>query len=195
MYSDMGRRPAISEDELLAAARAVFLEKGIAATTADVANRCGVSEATVFRRFPTKTELFRNALVFRPPDWIEDLPDLAGQGDPHDLMAALVRRIAEFYRKVLPLASLALIDPEASWHERRQLMRQTALARLLEFFKREQQTGRLKLEPQFAARLFASAIASHVLLGAFSAELGDEAAFFEQLADLFWGPRKAKRRR
>lgn len=191
----MGRPPAITEDELLAAARAVFLDKGVAATTADVAKRCGVSEATVFRRFSTKAELFRNALVFKPPDWIEDLPGLAGQGDPHELMASLVRRISEFYRKVLPLASVPLIDPGASWHERRRLMRETAMVRMLEFFEREQQVGRLKVDPRFAARLFGGAIASHVLLEVFDAELGDETAFFEQLADLFWGPRKAKRRR
>jgi AcrR family transcriptional regulator len=42
---------------ILDAARAVFAEKGLEASVADVAERAGVGTATIFRRFPTKDDL------------------------------------------------------------------------------------------------------------------------------------------
>jgi AcrR family transcriptional regulator len=42
---------------ILEAARAVFAEKGLGASIADVAERAGVGTATIFRRFPTKDDL------------------------------------------------------------------------------------------------------------------------------------------
>lgn len=42
---------------ILAAAHAVFAERGLEASTAEIARRAGVGEATLFRRFPTKDEL------------------------------------------------------------------------------------------------------------------------------------------
>jgi AcrR family transcriptional regulator len=42
---------------ILAAAADVFAERGLDASTAEIARRAGVGEATLFRRFPTKTDL------------------------------------------------------------------------------------------------------------------------------------------
>jgi AcrR family transcriptional regulator len=44
-------------ERILEAARAVFAEKGLEASVADVAQRAGVGTATIFRRFPTKDDL------------------------------------------------------------------------------------------------------------------------------------------
>jgi AcrR family transcriptional regulator len=42
---------------ILAAAAAVFSERGLDASTAEIARRAGVGEATLFRRFPSKHDL------------------------------------------------------------------------------------------------------------------------------------------
>jgi AcrR family transcriptional regulator len=42
---------------ILDAAAAVFAERGLDASTAEIARRAGVGEATLFRRFPTKDDL------------------------------------------------------------------------------------------------------------------------------------------
>ncbi len=42
---------------ILAAAAEVFAERGLEASTAEIARRAGVGEATLFRRFPTKDDL------------------------------------------------------------------------------------------------------------------------------------------
>ena len=57
-----GRPPTIDSEKLLAAAREVFLERGIRATTLEVAQRARVSEGSLFHRFKTKEALFRAAL-------------------------------------------------------------------------------------------------------------------------------------
>jgi AcrR family transcriptional regulator len=42
---------------IVAAATEVFAERGLEASTAEIADRAGVGEATLFRRFPTKDDL------------------------------------------------------------------------------------------------------------------------------------------
>jgi len=48
---------ARNRERIVAAAMEVFAERGLDASTADVAARAGVGEATLFRRFPTKDDL------------------------------------------------------------------------------------------------------------------------------------------
>ncbi len=62
----MARPITIKADDLLEAARQVFLKKGTQATTAQVAERAGVSEGTLFKRFGTKADLFRSAMTSTP---------------------------------------------------------------------------------------------------------------------------------
>jgi AcrR family transcriptional regulator len=48
---------ARNRELIVAAATAVFAERGLDASTAEIAHRAGVGEATLFRRFPTKHDL------------------------------------------------------------------------------------------------------------------------------------------
>jgi AcrR family transcriptional regulator len=81
----MGRPLVVSDEEVLARARAVFLEHGYAATTLRVASAVGISWGAIARRFVSKRALFTRALkspagaadeaAFRQ-DGAEDLPTL-----------------------------------------------------------------------------------------------------------------------
>jgi AcrR family transcriptional regulator len=46
-----------NRDRIIAAAVEVFAERGLEASTAEIAQRAGVGEATLFRRFPSKDDL------------------------------------------------------------------------------------------------------------------------------------------
>jgi AcrR family transcriptional regulator len=59
----MARPVSISGDQILEAARAVFTEKGPRATTAEIAERAGVSEGTLFKRFGSKAGLHKAAMT------------------------------------------------------------------------------------------------------------------------------------
>jgi AcrR family transcriptional regulator len=48
---------ARNRERIVAAATEVFAERGLEASTAEIAARAGVGEATLFRRFPTKDDL------------------------------------------------------------------------------------------------------------------------------------------
>jgi AcrR family transcriptional regulator len=61
----MGRHQVIKDEDLLKVARRVFQEKGHAATTRDVAEAAGISQAALYQRFRTKDELVLAAML--PP--------------------------------------------------------------------------------------------------------------------------------
>lgn len=62
----MGRKKEKSDEEILATARACFIEYGPAVATGVIAKELGVSQATLFNRFNTKKELMFAALG--PPE-------------------------------------------------------------------------------------------------------------------------------
>jgi AcrR family transcriptional regulator len=194
----MGRPPSITEDEVMAAARAVFLEKGIAGTTAEVAARCGVSEATVFRRFPTKGDLFRAAMVVGPPPWMDALPELAGRGDPRRTLIDLGKQVADFYRKAAPLLTMAMSNPTVGWFERRASLRRRLLPMVTGFFAAEIRAGRIRVrDAGFAARIFFGGIISFVLFDMMGDGVSEmpESVFLKELAELMCGPEEPAPRR
>lgn len=84
--SDAARRSAI-----LAQARLIFLERGYAGTTTElVATRCRISKQTLYRLFPSKTELFR-ALVVDHRSTMLRLPLERSDLPPEEAIAAIFR--------------------------------------------------------------------------------------------------------
>jgi AcrR family transcriptional regulator len=99
----MGRTPKITNDEILAAARQVFLDKGTEASTAEIAEQAGISEASIFKRFATKQALFMAAIgVTKTPSWVKklenDIPKSAFKAELIDLCSQML----EFYQSVFP---------------------------------------------------------------------------------------------
>jgi AcrR family transcriptional regulator len=99
----MGRAPKITNDEILAAARQVFLDKGAGASTAEIAEQAGISEASIFKRFATKQDLFMAAIgITKTPSWVKklesDIPRSAFKAELVDLCGEML----EFYQSVLP---------------------------------------------------------------------------------------------
>ena len=99
----MGRPKLIQDDELLAVAREVFIEKGIAASTREIARRAGISEAVIYQRYPTKADLFFAAMV--PPALnVEDL--LAARADCLGVLEHLEEialGMLEYFRELVPI--------------------------------------------------------------------------------------------
>jgi AcrR family transcriptional regulator len=59
----MSRPTTISDETLIGAARAVFIKKGPRATTAEIAERAGVSEGILFKRFGKKATLLKATIT------------------------------------------------------------------------------------------------------------------------------------
>lgn len=59
----MGRPQVVSDEQIVARARAVFLERGYAASTQSIAAAVGVSWGAIARRFASKRALFTCAMA------------------------------------------------------------------------------------------------------------------------------------
>jgi AcrR family transcriptional regulator len=82
---------ARNRELIISAAAAVFAERGLEAATADIAQRAGVGEATLFRRFPTKDDLIDAVIATRMEEVSALADDAAGHPDP----AASLERFME----------------------------------------------------------------------------------------------------
>ena len=82
---------ARNRELIISAAAAVFAERGLEAATAEIAQRAGVGEATLFRRFPTKDDLIDAVIATRMEEVSALADDAAGHPDP----AASLERFME----------------------------------------------------------------------------------------------------
>ncbi|MEZ4450467.1 MAG: helix-turn-helix domain-containing protein [Nannocystaceae bacterium] len=116
----MGRHKQSSDEELLAVAREVFVEQGLAASTRTIARRAGVSEAVFYQRYGTKADLFFRAMV--PPtldlEAILDAPrDAPGDAprDPASGARETLERVAlgllAYFRELFPILMPMLSVP------------------------------------------------------------------------------------
>jgi AcrR family transcriptional regulator len=87
---------ARNRERIIAAAAAVFAERGLDAATAEIAHRAGVGEATLFRRFPTKDDLI-DAIIETRMDELAALADAAA--DQPDPAASLERFMADLVKQ------------------------------------------------------------------------------------------------
>lgn len=112
-----GRPPVIDSARLLAVAREVFLERGIRATTLEVAEQAGVSEGSLFHRFKSKEGLFAAAMNFNA----EEAPRLL-RGALRDIEGLEVREglvklsttLLEIGRIALPIMMMSWSNPKLS---------------------------------------------------------------------------------
>lgn len=157
----MARTPSITDEEILDAAREAFFESGLSATTAEIARRAGISEGTIFRRFPTKHDLFVAAMGISPqPTWIALAEELAVDGGDslRDNLTRLAHEMLAFFEELIPKMSMIM----ATGLQRADLfegMREPPPVRgvkaLANYFHQEQQRGRLRrCDPEIAARMF-----------------------------------------
>ena len=81
----MARPPMLCDDEILARARSVFLERGYAARTRQIASAVGLTWAAIANRFGDKHALFLGA-VAGPQQGEEPLAERAGSTDLPSLL-------------------------------------------------------------------------------------------------------------
>jgi AcrR family transcriptional regulator len=98
----MGRPKTIEDDALLKIAREVFLEGGAYGSTKEIAARAGISEAALFKRFPTKAILFLKAMA--PPPAVAGyiFKRVRAEKDPKRALRVLARQMLAYYRTAIP---------------------------------------------------------------------------------------------
>jgi AcrR family transcriptional regulator len=165
----MARPTKISDEQILAAARAVFLERGAATTTAEVAERAGVAEGSIFKRYKTKAELFKAAmqLDLGEPDWFATLRAWRSAKDPREILHAAGLQMVSFFRIILPLQLMRFSSgthsgiPDELKGPNSPPLR--AMKLLGDFFERHMAAGNMRRhDPEIVARIFLGSIQSFV---------------------------------
>lgn len=99
----MVRPRQTSDEEILAVARDCFMEKGLQVSTRTIAEKLGLSQPALFKRFKTKADLFIAALTpsEKMPvlDWIEQQP---AEGPLLPQMETLLFKVWEQLKEIIP---------------------------------------------------------------------------------------------
>lgn len=163
----MARNTTITEEQILEAARAVFLEEGFGAQTAKIARRAQVSEGSIFKRFPTKEALFCAALhIETSPAWHAELEQRVGTGDCRENLRAIFFSILLFFNEMIPrtittMGSLGAMGFKIFEGVEHPMIRDEA--NLKAFLQREMESGRLRNgDTELLARLILGSLTSYI---------------------------------
>ncbi len=99
----MGRPPKITNEEILAAARQIFLAQGSNASTLAIAEKAGISEAAIFKRFTTKHALFLAAMgITEVREWVNTLSNHTPTEAIKAELIEICGQMLDFYLEVMP---------------------------------------------------------------------------------------------
>lgn len=179
----MGRRARVSREQVLEAARDLFVARGFEGTTlAAIAGELALSPAALLRHAPTKQALFEAAMA-PGPDGIrvplEFLAEVdAAARDPREVLREIGERFVPFIEEKLGetivlwlrsnvLAAATSFDslPLLFDREQKPTPPERALALIEGYFRRARRAGRLELsDPRAAAVAFLASLHSYVAL-------------------------------
>ncbi|MEL6468260.1 MAG: TetR/AcrR family transcriptional regulator [Cyanobacteria bacterium J06623_4] len=186
----MARPRKITIEQILEAAQAVFLEKGFGASTYEIANAAGISEGSIFKRFPTKEALFFAAMGASTSSFPSFLEATVGQGDLREnlkkISLELIGVFHELVPKMMMLRSKGLPMP-AMLMEPGTAPPVQLLKRLTDLFEREMALGRMHCQkPQMVAMVLIGSLMHYVVFLQMSAPLPDAEEYVESVVDLLW---------
>ncbi|TNF26235.1 MAG: TetR/AcrR family transcriptional regulator [Deltaproteobacteria bacterium] len=188
----MARPRTISDEQILEAARVVFTRDGVAASTATVAREAGVSEGTIFRRFPTKEALFQRAMA-SGDEWELDTDARIGRGDIQEQLAALVLDMIEAMRRTLPrMMALASCGshPREVWRADPDAAPHRTLKVIIGYFDAEMRLGRLApTDPEVLARMVLGSVHNFVFFEHMGIDAGGPIAaptYARSLVRILW---------
>lgn len=189
-----GRKSQQRVKDILQAGREVFSEKGYErATTAEIAQRVGVSEATVFSYFRGKRELCVRVIS----DWYDEIIAAIETGLPRDgstrqQFAFIVRmHVRLMLVHGTGLCSLVLSEGRTKYHalgDELTVLQRRYTAPLMRVLAQGQQAGHIRTDmPLRLMRSLVFGPMEHVLWDATLAHRGaDIDATAEQLVDVLW---------
>ena len=173
----------------------MFLERGIRATTLEVAERAGVSEGVLFHRFKSKEGLFSAAMDFdrdeAPRRVLKAIEELEGL-EVREGMIRLATTLVEVGRVALPIMMMSWSNPQpcaVPLFDKKRSKFGEILKALGGYFEQQMQHGKLRqMDAEVLARALLGAV-HHFVMTRILLEDGDstvmpEGMFVRGLADL-----------
>ncbi|MFM2062771.1 MAG: hypothetical protein RLZZ507_2441 [Cyanobacteriota bacterium] len=189
----MARIPKITNEQILDAAREIFLQQGFGASTLEIAQKAGISEASIFKRFSTKEELFFASMgIADKSPLLKELDTLVGKGNLKQNLIHLCLQILELNRQIVPrlmmLRSRGNALPEMTNRPDSRPIRD--LKTFTNFLAREIEQGRLRpSDPQTTAMILLGSLMNYVFLEQMhpTGDIpADESIFVQNLVEIVW---------
>ena len=130
---------------LLAAAREVFAEQGLAASLDEIARRAGVGNATLYRRFPSRRHLIAEVFAIHMTAAVHLAEQALGDPDPWAAFVGYLTRVCELQATDRGLAEL-LVTTTFDDDARLAALRAAAEQRAADVLARAQRAGRLRAD-------------------------------------------------
>jgi AcrR family transcriptional regulator len=131
-----------NRERVLRAAREVFAEQGLDASTNEIARRAGVGVATLFRRFPTRDDLVGAAFADKMSAYAAAIDNALADSDPWRGFCGFIEQVCQMQADDRGFADvLTMTFPTAKAVEAERDRTANALAELLD---RAKATGRLR---------------------------------------------------
>jgi AcrR family transcriptional regulator len=167
---------------ILDAASAVMTERGLTgATTKEIARAAGFSEATLYKHFTDKEDLFLTVMRERLPagfiGYLAALAGRAGAGPVRVRLREVAARAVPFYRELTPMLGAVFAQPDLLARHQEVLRAagvgpHLALSALADYLRAEQRLGGLttKAQPDVLAALLLGACFQRAFLIEFEGE-------------------------
>ena len=164
----MGRNKVIEDEDLLASAREAFVELGFGVPTRVLAQRTGLSEGALFKRFTTKEALFFAAMTVPAADVDAIFAHAASATGARECLEEIALGILDYFRAVMPTLLRLTMHPNFDMgnHSTRDssIVERRLHARLIEHISAEQSAGRIRTDdPQSSAGMLIAALHSLAL--------------------------------
>lgn len=193
----MARPRSIRTDQILDAARTVFLDQGLRAPTSAVAKAAGVSEGTIFKRFPTKEHLFFAAMGLPESPLMQAGKLVEGRLGTGDMQAHLVEislEIVGFLRVMVPrmmmMCAHPAYDPVKLFQDAPEAPPLRLSREIGTWLQAESEAGRLgPCDGVTAARMLMGALHNFVFFevsGMHGSEPPDAREYAQRLVALLW---------
>ncbi|MEO1684450.1 MAG: TetR/AcrR family transcriptional regulator [Cyanobacteria bacterium J06631_12] len=186
----MARPRKITTEQILKAAQAVFLEKGFGASTQEIARAAGISEGSIFKRFPTKEALFVAAMGMSTSAFLPLVEATVGKGDLQENLREIGLELIGVFHELVPkmmmLRSKGLSVP-AMLMKSKDAPPVQLLKLLTDLFERETALGRMRCQnPQTVAMMLIGSLMHYVIFVQRSAPLPEAEEYVDSVVELLW---------
>lgn len=153
----MARPKTIDNETIIEAARKLFLEKGFRVSTAEIAKAAGISEGSVFNRFPTKEALFHAAMGIPQLNFDMLFKERIGKGEVKEQLSEIMLDLIAFFRELMPRMMMHFAHPGMNpieLHQKPDTPPLLLLRAFTHYFDEEMRAGRIRpADPEVTARM------------------------------------------
>jgi len=191
----MGRPSQITDQEILVAARQTFIELGPSVSTTVIAGKLGISQATLFKRFPTKKELLISALSpAKEASWMQAVLQGPDEREIPEQLHQIAVTVISYFKQMMP-CMMILVSSGISQHEvfRRYDVPPPIRAKqiMTDWFAAAMEQKRIRdTNAETLATAFLGSVQSHVFMSQLSAQHGQsvqkEEQYQQAVVELFW---------